>query len=77
MISDYEEIQVNSAVSKGEIIMIGDYDYKTDSQIIMIALAKLLRDEHMSIVQELTKRGEEQTMHIPYHVRIQKQKGGK
>ena len=55
--------------------MMSDYDYKTDNQIIMIALAKLLRDEHMPIVQELTKRGEEQKMHIPYHVRTQK--GGK
>jgi hypothetical protein len=58
----------------GEIIM-SDYDYKTDNQIIMIALAKLLRDEHMPIVQELLERGEEQKMHIPYHVRTQK--GGK
>ena len=53
------------------------YDYKTDNQVIMIALAKLLRDEHMPIVQELIKRGEEQQTHIPYHVRTQKQKGGK
>jgi hypothetical protein len=51
-----------------------DYDYKTDNQIIMIALAKLLRDDHMPIVQELTKRGEEQKMHIPYHVRTQKER---
>ncbi len=54
-----------------------NFDYKTDNQIIMIALAKLLRDEHMPIVHELLKRGEEQQMHIPYHVRTQKQKGGK
>ena len=50
-----------------------DYDYKTDSQIIMLALAELLRpgctEGITQIAQELLKRGTEQTMHIPYHVR--------
>lgn len=53
--------------------MINNYTYKTDSQIIMIALSKLFRDEHMPIVHELIRRGEEQQMHIPYHIRNKKE----
>lgn len=50
-----------------------DYDYKTDNQIIMLALSEFFSPgntgEATQIAKELLKRGTEQKMHIPYHVR--------
>ena len=55
-----------------------DYRYKSNVQVLMLALAELMSpgrtEEAMQIVQELLKRGTEQTMHIPIHVR-QKREG--
>ncbi len=47
------------------------YTYKSDSQVIMLTLAKLLdiNWEEKSLRDELSKRGNEQRGHIPYHVR--------
>lgn len=54
-----------------------DYTYKTDNQMIMLALAELLNpgstEGSIQVVQELLKRGKEQRMHIPYHVRTKKE----
>ena len=50
-----------------------NYTYKTDLQIVMFALAELLQpgctEEDIQLAQELLKRGKEQKMHIPYHIR--------
>lgn len=54
-----------------------DLTYKTDNQIIMLALADLLisniTEESIQITQELFKRAKEQRQHIPFHIRMKKE----
>lgn len=46
-----------------------DLTYKTDNQIIMLALAELLDHHGGDLYKEIIKRANEQRQHIPFHVR--------
>jgi len=56
-----------------------DFTYKTDNQLIMLALADLLvnncTEESVQITQELLKRAKEQRQHIPLHIRMKNKEG--
>lgn len=51
-----------------------DYTYKTDNQIIMMALAELLDHHGGDLYKEITKRTKEQRQHIPLQVRMKDEK---
>ena len=52
-----------------------DYTYKTDNQIIMLALAELLDHHGGDLYKEITKRIKEQRQHIPLHIRMKNKEG--